>query len=125
MAAIITTQTGVAGEVSPRWPDLIVKTPDTCGGRARIAGTRIAVQTVATWVESMGMTPAQVVAEYPHLSPAQVYAALAYYWSHLDEMAADRAAADAVVAEMQARAGPSKLPALPAELHAADDPLSH
>src|SRR2546421_2986525 len=94
-----TTPAAATAEAQPRWPDLIVKTPGTCGGRARIAGTRIAVQTVATWVEDMKMTPAQVVAEDPHLTLAGVDAALAYYWSHLDEMAADRAAADAPVAE--------------------------
>ena len=37
----------------------------------------------------MKMTPAQVVAEYPHLTMAQVHAALAYYWSHPDEIQQD------------------------------------
>jgi uncharacterized protein (DUF433 family) len=112
-----------AAEAPPRWSDLIVKTPGTCGGRPRIAGTRITVDAVATWVEEMKWTPARVVAEFPHLTLAGVYAALAYYWSHFDEIAADRAAADALVAELKARQGPSKLTPFLAQLDAADDPL--
>src|SRR5260370_20500759 len=69
--------------------EMIVKTPGTCGGRARIAGTRIKVEYVYNWVERQGMTPAQVVTEYPHLTMAQVHAALAYYWSHQDEIQKD------------------------------------
>src|SRR5690348_11792170 len=65
--------------------DLIVKTPGVCGGQPRIIGTRIMVKHVYLWVERMGMTPAQVVAEHPHLTMAQVYAALAYYWSYPEE----------------------------------------
>jgi uncharacterized protein (DUF433 family) len=63
-----------------------VKTPGVCSGQPRIAGTRIKVKHVYTWVERMGMTPTQVVAEYPQLTMAQVHAALAYYWSHQDEI---------------------------------------
>src|SRR5438067_13775774 len=117
MTIATTTPATATAEAPSRWPDLIVKTPGTCGGRARIAGTRIAVAHIATWVEDMKMTPAQVVTEYPHLTLAGVYAALAYYWSHLDEMAADRAAEDALVAELKARFGPSKLTPLLAELN--------
>jgi uncharacterized protein (DUF433 family) len=53
--------------------DMIVKTPGTCGGRARIAGTRIKVEHVYNWVEHQGMSPAQVVKEFPHLTKAQAY----------------------------------------------------
>jgi len=53
-----------------------------------------------TWVERMGMTPAQVVAEYPHLTMAQVHAALAYYWSHQDEIHQDIANEEKLVAEL-------------------------
>ncbi len=88
---------------------MIVKTPDTCGGRARIAGTRIKVEYVYNWVERQGMTPAQVVKEYPQLSMAQVHAALAYYWSHQDEIQRDIAEGEKRVAELKAKVGPSKL----------------
>jgi uncharacterized protein (DUF433 family) len=84
--------------------DMIVKTPGTCAGRARIAGTRIKVEFVYNWVERQGMTPAQVVAEYPQLSMAQVHAALAYYWSHQDEIQRDIAEGEKLVAELKTKA---------------------
>ncbi len=103
---------------------MIVKTPGTCGGQPRIAGTRIKVKHVYTWVERMGMTPAQVVAEYPHLTLAQVHAALEYYQEHRDEIQRDIENEERLVAELKARAGPSKLQERLAEHDAADDPLS-
>jgi uncharacterized protein (DUF433 family) len=104
--------------------DMIVKTPGTCGGRARIAGTRIKVEHVYNWVERQGKTPAQVVAEYPHLTMAQVHAALAYYWSHQDEIQRDIVEGEKLVAELRAKAGPSKLQEKLAEPHGKDNPLS-
>ncbi|MEX2559874.1 MAG: DUF433 domain-containing protein [Pirellulales bacterium] len=103
--------------------DYIVKTPGTCSGQPRIAGTRIKVKHVYTWVERMGMTPAEVVAEYPHLTMAQVHAALAYYWSHQDEIHQDIESEEKLVAELKAKAGPSKIQERLAEQDAADDPL--
>src|SRR6058998_1727400 len=103
--------------------DYIVKTPGVCSGQPRIAGTRIKVKHVYTWVERMGMTPAQVVAEYPHLTMAQVHAALAYYWSHPDEIQQDIENEEKLVAEIKAKAGPSKIQERLANSDAADDPL--
>jgi uncharacterized protein (DUF433 family) len=101
---------------------MIVKTSGTCGGRARIAGTRIKVEHVYNWVERKGMTPAEVVKEYPHLTMAQVHAALAYYWSHQDEIEHDIAEGERLVADLKAKAGPSKITEM-ASPHAEDDPL--
>jgi uncharacterized protein (DUF433 family) len=100
----------------PDWWVMIVHTPGVCGGRARIDGTRIKVKHVYRWVEEQGMTPAQVVEQHPPLTRAQVYAALAYYWSHPDEIAAEIEDEDRLVAEMKAKAGPSKLQARLADL---------
>lgn len=108
---------------TPDIGELIVKTPGTCGGQARIAGTRIKVRHVAGWVEKEGKTPAQVVAEYPHLTLAGVYAALAYYWSHQEEIQRDSDEADRLVAAMKAAAGPSKVQERLAQQRAKDDPL--
>jgi uncharacterized protein (DUF433 family) len=118
-----TTTPVVAAAEPPSLADYIVKTPGVCGGQPRIAGTRIKVKHVYTWVEQMGMTPAQVVAEYPHLTRAQVHAALAYYWSHPDEIQQDIANEEKLVAEMKAEAGPSRLQERLAEHDAPDDPL--
>src|ERR1700730_8118581 len=100
--------------------DYIVKTPGVCSGQPRIAGTRIKVKHVYTWVERMGMSPAQVVAEYPHLTMAQVHAALAYYWSHQDEIQQDIENEDKLVAELKAKAPPSKIQERLADPDAAD-----
>jgi uncharacterized protein (DUF433 family) len=100
-----------------------VKTPGVCSGQARIAGTRIKVKHVYTWVEQMARSPAQVVAEHPSLTMAQVHAALAYYWSHPDEIHKDIEQEEKLVAEMRSKAGPSKLQERLAELNAQDDPL--
>jgi uncharacterized protein (DUF433 family) len=104
--------------------DMIVKTSGTCGGRARIAGTRIKVEHVYNWVERQGMAPAQVVKEYPHLTMAQVHAALAYYWSHQEEIQRDIAEGEKLVTKLKAKAGPSKLQEKLAETRGKDDSLS-
>ncbi|HUY33077.1 MAG TPA: DUF433 domain-containing protein [Pirellulales bacterium] len=108
----------------PSLADLIVKTPGVCGGQARIAGTRIKVKHVYTWVEQMGMSPLQVVAKYPHLTRAQVHAALAYYWCHQDEIHKDIENEDNLVAELKAKAGPSRIQKTMADQDATDDPFS-
>ena len=109
--------------VPPILSDFIVKTPGICGGRARIAGTRIKVKHVYTWVERMGMTPAQIIVEYPHLTMAQVHAALAYYWSHPDEIFQEIEEEAKRVAELKSQAEPSQIQERLAELNAPDDPL--
>jgi uncharacterized protein (DUF433 family) len=72
----------------------IVCTPDTCGGKPRIAGTRIQVKHLAIMHERQKMSPRRIVSEFPHLTLADVYAALAYYHDHREsinaEIAADR-----------------------------------
>src|SRR5438309_11687828 len=76
----------------------IVKTPGTCGGRARIAGHRVRVQDVVIWSEHQGMTPDEIVSHIPSITLADVHSALAYYFDHVqeiqDEMRADREYAD-------------------------------
>jgi len=89
----------------------IVQTPGTCGGRPRIAGTRITVRNVVTWIE-MDWTPEKIVSEYEHLSLAQVHAALAYYYANQEELdaafAAERADEDRLEQEYLARRAASK-----------------
>jgi len=50
--------------------------------RAFIDGTRVRVQDVAVMAEFQGLTPDQIVEALPHLSLAQVHAALSYYFDH-------------------------------------------
>ena len=80
----------------------IVKTPGVCGGKACVAGTRIRVQDVYVWHELQGQSVDEVVARFPQLKPADVHAALTYYWDHREEIAAEMKAADELVAAMRA-----------------------
>ena len=70
--------------------NLIVCTPDIRDGRPRIAGTGVTVNRVVGWYK-LGLTPEEITTEIPHLSLAQVYAALAYYHSNRDEIEAELA----------------------------------
>jgi uncharacterized protein (DUF433 family) len=48
--------------------------------RAYIAGSRVRVQDVSTLAEIQGKTPDEIVESLPHLTLAQVHAALSYYF---------------------------------------------
>ncbi|NEQ66318.1 MAG: DUF433 domain-containing protein [Symploca sp. SIO2D2] len=72
---------------------MLVITPDVCGGRLRIDGTRITVHRIAT-LYKQGQTAANIIQSYPHLSYAQVYVALAYYHENQAEIDAELLAMD-------------------------------
>ncbi len=88
--------------VSPVSHDHIVLTPGTCGGKARIEGTRIRVQDIMIWHERLGRSAEEIVRDYPQLSLAQVYAALAYYYDHRAMIDEQLAADEQTVAAMKA-----------------------
>jgi uncharacterized protein (DUF433 family) len=83
--------------------------PGYCGGEPHILGHRIKVRHVAVWHAHMGMSPAEIVKTYPTITLAQVHAALAYYYDHRDEIEQAIADEDQYVAELKAKAGPSRL----------------
>ena len=87
----------------------IVSTPGICGGRPRIDGHRIQVEDVAIWHERMGMSPDEIVSEYPSITLADVHAALAYYYENRERIDADIEAAKQYAEEMKAKAGSSRL----------------
>ncbi|ADZ31541.1 DUF433 domain-containing protein [Planktothrix phage PaV-LD] len=60
---------------------LIVSTPGTCGGRPRIAQTRITVQYIINEIKA-GITPEEIVQDKPFLTLAGVFSALAYYYAN-------------------------------------------
>lgn len=70
---------------------LLTKSPDVCGGRLRVAGTRITVHQIVT-LYKRGCSAEEIADEYPHLTLAQVYAALATYHAHREEIEASLAA---------------------------------
>ena len=57
---------------------LLSRSPDVCGGRMRIDGTRITVHQIVTCYQQ-GLAPEEIGEQYPHISLAQIYAALSYY----------------------------------------------
>ncbi len=60
----------------------ITKTPGLCGGKACIAGHRIRVMDIVVWHEMRGYCADEIVDMFPGITPAEVYAALAYYFDH-------------------------------------------
>ena len=67
----------------------IAITPGICGGKPRIAGHRIRVQDIVVWHEMMGMSADEILYHFPSISLADVYAALAYYYDHLEDIRQD------------------------------------
>ncbi|MFO0849487.1 MAG: DUF433 domain-containing protein [Gemmataceae bacterium] len=67
----------------------ITKTPNVCGGRACIAGTRIRVMDVVAQKEWANLPPEEIADVYDGITVADVYAALAYYYDHPAEIEAD------------------------------------
>jgi uncharacterized protein (DUF433 family) len=72
---------------------LIVSTPGTCGGRPRIARTRITVQHIINEIKA-GITPEEIVQDKPFLTLAGVFSALAYYYANKALLDAEFAAYD-------------------------------
>jgi uncharacterized protein (DUF433 family) len=67
---------------------LLVSSPDVCGGRLRIDGTRITVNQIAV-LYKQGYSAEDIADQYPHLTMAQVYAALSHYHANQEEIEAD------------------------------------
>ena len=78
-------------------------TPGTCGGKPRIAGHRIKVQDIVIWHERMGMSPDEIVFQYPSITLSDVYAALAYYHDHLATIRQQIAEDEEYARELQAK----------------------
>ena len=70
---------------------LLTRTPGICGGRLRIDGTRITILQITT-LYKRGLSAEDIADQYPHLTLAQVYAALAYYHANREEVEAELAA---------------------------------
>ena len=77
-------------------------TPGTCGGKPRIAGHRISVQNIVISHERMGLSPDEIVGAYPSITLADVYAALAYYHDHRDEIREDIERGERLADEIEA-----------------------
>jgi uncharacterized protein (DUF433 family) len=67
---------------------LIVSTPDVCGGRPRIDGSRITVQYIVNEIKA-GVTPEEILEDKSHLTLAGIYSALAYYYANKELLDAE------------------------------------
>lgn len=67
--------------------EMITRNPRLRGGRPVISGTATSVRAIAIMYKQ-GLTPEEITGELP-LSLAQVYAALAFYHLHTEEIEAD------------------------------------
>lgn len=85
----------------------VVKAPGICGGKACIAGSRIRVMDIVVWHELRGKTADELVVMFPGISLSDVYAALAYYFDHREEVDQDFQKDEATIKELLANQ-PSK-----------------
>ena len=59
-------------------------TPGVVGGKPRIAGTRIRVQDIVAMHIHQGESVESIVSQFPLLTPAEVYVALAFYYDNTE-----------------------------------------
>ncbi len=69
------------------------------GPKARVKGHRILVEHVVGWVEDQHMSMDEIMENFPTITRADVYDALAYYWDHKEELDRKWAEEDAWVEE--------------------------
>lgn len=74
--------------------------PDVREGKPHLVGTGITVHRIVRWYKQ-GLTPEQIADEYPHLTLAQVFAALSHYHANQAEIEAELAAEDAEIARLE------------------------
>jgi uncharacterized protein (DUF433 family) len=82
-------------------------TPGVVSGKPRVAGHRITVQNIAIWHDRMGRSADEIATEYG-LTLGDVYAALAYYHDHREEIDRSIAEGEVIVEQLRQRT-PSKL----------------
>lgn len=108
--------------VLPVISEHIATTPGLCGGKPHIVGHRIKVQHIVQWKERLGMTPDEIVASHPGLTLGDVYAALAYYWDHREQIDNDIRAGEEFANRL--RAGAPSIFEKAQHKDAKDDPVS-
>jgi uncharacterized protein (DUF433 family) len=89
---------------------VLTNSPDICGGRLRIDGTRITVNQIVT-LYKQGYSAEEIADQYQHLTLAQVYTALAYYHTNRAEVEADLAAEAAEAERLEQEYAQTAVPA--------------
>jgi uncharacterized protein (DUF433 family) len=86
----------------------VTSTPGVCGGKPCISGTRIRVWDIAVRAQA-GMSPDEVLADFPHLTLSDVYAALAYFYDNRQAIEQQAADDERFVEQLRQRTGPGPL----------------
>ena len=74
------------GKQSVQKHPYVEKVNGVCGGRAKIAGTRFPVSSVVGYTLKLGIAPEELVNHFDHITLAQVYDAMSYYYDHKSEI---------------------------------------
>jgi uncharacterized protein (DUF433 family) len=64
----------------------IISQTDLCGGSPVIRGTKFPVRSLVNYVLQQGLSPKELVKEFFHLTLAQVYDALSFYYDHKESV---------------------------------------
>ena len=83
---------------------------DVCGGKPRLAGTRIRVQDIVVWHERLNYSADEIASRFPQASLAAIYAALSYYHDHRSEIDEQMRAGESFADQLR-REFPSKVAA--------------
>jgi len=74
----------------------LVRSPEICGGRLRIDGTRTTVNQIVV-LHKQGLSAAEIVERYPQRTLTEIYTVLAWY--HANKTAFDKELADEAAEE--------------------------
>jgi uncharacterized protein (DUF433 family) len=86
----------------------ITSTPDVCGGKPCVAGTRVRVWDIAVHAQA-GESPDEVLTHFPHLTLSDIHAALAYYYDNREAVDQQAAEDERFVEQFRQSAGPGPL----------------
>jgi uncharacterized protein (DUF433 family) len=75
----------------------ITKAPGVCGGQACVTGHRLRVMDIVVLHEMRGLSRDELVRTFPGLTPADVHAALAYFFDNVAEIQAEYRRDEAVL----------------------------
>ncbi len=76
---------------------------DDSSERPVVAGTDIKVSQIASESEHLGMTPDEIVEAHPHLTLADVHAALMYYYDHQEAIRTEWKRSREIIAQVRAQ----------------------
>src|SRR5688500_16874769 len=86
----------------------ISSTPGVCGGHPCVAGTRIRVQDIVLRTE-LGDSSDDIVRAFPHITLADVHAALAYYYDNREAIDQQIRESEQLAEQMKAQSRPGLL----------------